>query len=326
LELPKPAWPLFDLPLAAHALRRLARAGVEDAIVNLHHLPARLREVLEPWIPEGMRVSWSLEKRILGTGGALLPWRPLLAEGAFFLVNGDTFQDVDLVAMMNQHRKTGAVVTLTLREAAAGAAAPLEVDAAGRVVRFLGARAPGAEPGTPCEFTGTHLLDPTVLLRLPDRPHCINADVHQKLVGFGAPVYGFLTRPEDFWSDLGTPERYLGAHRELLRRGAVPEGCPGQVFAASGRARGGGWVEVPSYLGPDASIGPDCVAGPFAVLGAAARLERGARLSAGVLWAGACLSGEVVGGLIESESGERMTVKLVAEERALPRPPLGPKS
>jgi NDP-sugar pyrophosphorylase family protein len=222
LELPKPAWPLFEVPLAAHVLRRLALAGVEEAIVNLHHLPELLQDALEPWIPEGQRVSWSPEQQILGTGGALLPWRRLLAEGAFFLVNGDTFQELDLAAMAGRHRATGAVATLALRGAAAGTAAPIEVDAEGRIVRFLGARAPGTGPGSPCDFTGVHVLDPAILPHLPDRPHCINADVHQRLVAAGAPLHGFLPPPGDFWSDLGTPGRYLGAHRELFQRRALP--------------------------------------------------------------------------------------------------------
>ncbi len=70
-ELPKPAWPLFDVPLAAHVLRALAGAGVREAVVNLHHLPELLQESLAAWTPPGLRVRWSLEPRILGTGEPL---------------------------------------------------------------------------------------------------------------------------------------------------------------------------------------------------------------------------------------------------------------
>jgi len=306
LELPKPAWPLFEVPLAAHVLRGLARAGVEEAVVNLHHLPERLRAALEPWVPAGLRLSWSPEEPILGTGGALLPWRRFLAEGAFFLANGDTFQELDLAAMAAWHRETGAVATLALRGAAPGTSSPLEVDADGRIVRFLGARAPGAGPGSPCDFTGVHVLAPDILSRLPERPHCINADVHQGLVAAGVPLYGFLSPRGAFWSDLGTPDSYLGAHRELLLRGAVPTGSPGRVFAASGDAPGGGRVEAPSYLGPGAAVGPGCVAGPFAVLGAEARLEGGAEVADAVLWAGARVVGGAVRGAVVGAGGTRL--------------------
>lgn len=306
LELPKPAWPLFDVPLAAHVLRSLAGAGVTQAVVNLHHLPERLREALEPWIPEGLRVRWSFEEVIQGTGGALLPWREFLSEGTFLLANGDTYQELDLSALLRRHRETGAAATLALRPLAPGSAAPIEADAEGRIVRFLGARAPGSGPGTPCEFTGVHALEPELLVRLPERSHCINADVHRHLVAEGAHLQGYFPPHEAFWSDLGIPERYLGAHWELLARGVLPPGVPGRLVSGEEETPEGGRVVGPSYLGAGAVVGPGAAAGPFAVLGAGARVGPGAQVGSSVLWAGASWQSGSLRGSILSPSGRRL--------------------
>ncbi len=306
LERPKPAWPLFGVPLAAHLLRSLAGAGATEVVVNLHHLPDALAAALDPWLPPGVRVQWSPEAAILGTGGALSPWRAFLADGPFLLANGDTYQELDLGALVACHRAGGAVATLTLRPVAPGARAPIEVAPDGRVVRFLAARAPGAGAGLPCDFTGVHVLEPEILGRLPAGPHCINADVHQRLVAEGAVLRGYLGPGESFWSDLGTPERYLGAHRELLDRQRVPAGAPGRLVRTDEVAPGGGWVRAPSFLGPGARVEAGAEAGPYAVLGAGAVVGEGARVAGSVLWEGARVGGEALVGAVISPSGAQL--------------------
>ncbi len=285
--LPKPAWPLFDVPLAARVVALLRDGGVGEVVLNLHHRPDRLRNALEPWLPGGLPVRWSRETEILGTGGALGPWRGWLGRGPFVLANGDTFQEMDLAAMVAFHRGRGALATLSVRPVPPGAHGPLEVAADGRVVRFLDARAPCGGPGRPCAFTGIHVLEPGVLDRVPDGPCCINADVHRRAVAEGEALFGYLPEEGGFWSDLGTPDRYLGSHLALLGLGRVVPPAPGRVWREDGRTADGGRVRAPCYLGPGARVLAGAVAGPGAVLGAGAVVEGGAELVDAVVWAGA---------------------------------------
>ncbi|MFN3486278.1 MAG: NDP-sugar synthase, partial [Planctomycetota bacterium] len=64
---------------------------------------------------------------------------------------------------------------------------------------------------------GTYLLDPAVLRGWPGgRPLSIEREVFPALIAEGRRVYGF---PGDaYWLDLGTPEKYLQAHFDLLER------------------------------------------------------------------------------------------------------------
>ena len=303
-ERPKPSWPLFDVPLAAHVLHALGAAGVDDAVVNLHHLPEVLRQELASWVPPKMTLHWSLEEQILGTGGALGPWREHLGGETFFLANADTYQELDLAAVAAYHRERGAVATLVLRPLPPAQDGPIEVDDDGAIVRFLGRRRPGARPGRPCEFSGVHLLEPEVLRSVPDAPCCINAEVHTALVARGALLAGYLPPPEGFWSDLGTPRRYLQAHVGLLTRGRVPELAPGRVLPAGEHAVGEGTVLGPSYLGPGARVEAGAVVGPAAVLGRGAVAGARSRVVRSVLWKGAEASpGEVIADQVRSASG-----------------------
>ncbi|MBI5014308.1 MAG: NDP-sugar synthase [Deltaproteobacteria bacterium] len=306
-ELPKPAWPLFDVPLAAHVLRTLAGARVREVVVNLHHLPDRLRAALTPWIPGGVTVHWSPEDPILGTGGALTPWRNHLARGPFFLCNADTYQEIDLGEMAAFHQQRHATATLAVRPLPPGQRGPIEIDGDGRIVRFLGSGVPGTAAGTPCEFTGIHLLEPGVLADLPDRPCCINADVHAPRAARGERLFGYVPPADSFWSDLGTPHRYLAAHHAFLSRGRLPPGTPGHLVVEDGAAEGGGRVFAPSYLGPGARVAAGACAGPYAVLGSGVSLEGPTRVGESVVWAGAKVDGEEVRRAVVSPSGVRLS-------------------
>jgi mannose-1-phosphate guanylyltransferase len=301
LKIPKPAWPLFDLPLASHALFALAGAGAKRVVVNLHHLPGELRAILEPAAPPGLDLHWSFEPEILGTGGALLPWAERLGEGPFWLVNGDTYRDFDLSELACFHEERNALATLSLaplpREAQDSRRAPIEIDETGRIVRFLGATAPGTSGnGLPCDFTGVHLLEPGVLRAaeaVGAKSFCINADVHKRLVAEGKPLYGFLPGSGSFWSDLGTPERYLAAHRELLQAGKIPPRAPGRFVAADEETPEGGSIFAPSFLGAGARVERDATVGPLAVLGAGSAAQTGARVRDAVVWPSARVSSPI---------------------------------
>jgi MurNAc alpha-1-phosphate uridylyltransferase len=87
-QLPKPLVEIGGRPLLDHAIDRLAAAGVERVVVNVHykgemivrHLAARLRP----------RIEISVEDELLETGGGIVKALPLLDE-TFFVVNADVF-------------------------------------------------------------------------------------------------------------------------------------------------------------------------------------------------------------------------------------------
>ena len=286
LERPKPAWPFFDVPVAAWVVGMLSAAGVRRVVLNRHHLGEALQQALEPWIPGGLRLDWSPEPRLLGTGGALVPWREALSGGPFFLANADTVQELDLAALARAHRARGALVTLSVAEAPPGGDAPLEVDDSGRVVRLLDARSPGSRPGRPCAFTGVHLLEPEILAHLPDPPFCIVADVHRALVARGAPVYAHRLEGGAFWSDLGTPSRYVSAHVEFMARHGAPGAAAGRQVEGGARA-GDGRVIGPAFLGEGCRLGVGARVGPGVVVGRGSEVAAGARVERAVLWPGA---------------------------------------
>src|SRR5688500_12168354 len=79
----KPALPVLNRPLLHFTLEALARAGVREVAINTHHLPRTVRAAVGSSC--GLRVHWSHEPTILGTGGGPRAARRFLGDEPFLL-------------------------------------------------------------------------------------------------------------------------------------------------------------------------------------------------------------------------------------------------
>ena len=144
----KPAIPVAGEPMIRRIAAWLVSRGVDDLVLNLHHLPETLTASLGDGRDLGARVRYSWEQpRILGSAGGPRLARAIVGADTFLIVNGDTLTDVDLSQLAETHAASGALVTLALvpnREFLRYGGVQLDAD--GRVTGFVrrGAAAEGS--------------------------------------------------------------------------------------------------------------------------------------------------------------------------------------
>lgn len=93
---PKPLLPVAGVPLIERQIEALARGGVRDVVINLHHLGEQIEAHLGDGSRLGVRIRYSWEDRKLETGGGLLQALPLLGDGPIWLLNGDVLMDLPI--------------------------------------------------------------------------------------------------------------------------------------------------------------------------------------------------------------------------------------
>ena len=299
-RVPKPAAPVGGVPLVQWALALLAGAGVRRVVVNTHHLAGEMagaaRRAAEA---VGVALEVSHEPAIAGTGGALREARRFLSAADELLVlNGDVLFDVDLAAALAAHRRSGALASMVLMPMPAGATYnAVEVDRAGLVRRIARDFGPGGEGLAPFHFSGVHVMSRAVLDAVPAEP--FESDVNRKV--YPALMERGQLRAqvvEGYWNDLGTPERYLAANRDLLA-GKVPLGRfqgadPYQglverergLWVAPGAVTDGAVLRGPVLIRSGAGAEAGAEVGPGVVLGEGAWVEKGAAVRDAVIWAG----------------------------------------
>src|ERR1700686_979166 len=100
----KPALPVLGKPLVGYVAEYLAKYGIEDVLVNLHHQPESVRGALGDGSQFGARLQYIDEPGILGTSGAMDNARHFLEGDTFIVVNGKLITDLDLKAALETHR------------------------------------------------------------------------------------------------------------------------------------------------------------------------------------------------------------------------------
>jgi len=195
--------PLLDIWLDA-----LAAAGVDEVLVNLHHLPEIVHVHLAGHTaPPAVRTV--LEPELLGSAGTLLANRDWVQDEEMFLAcYADNLTDFSLTDLVCEHRKYRPVATLTaFRSANPSAGGVLETDSVGWLTRF--AEKP-SQPVSDMVNAGVYAFAPEVLDEIDSvPPQDIGYGLLPRLVGKArvVPVPGYFT-------DIGTPEAYQRARVE----------------------------------------------------------------------------------------------------------------
>lgn len=269
MELPKPAVPLVNRPLVGYTLAAARSIGADRVIINTHWLGERMANIASAEGDRlGLEVAVSHEEQILGTGGVfrLARDRGLLRRAPLLVLNGDVLFDIDLAAVLAQHRASNAAATMVLRPMPPGATYTPVLVEKDRVTR-IGAHGPSDAAGTAHLFTGVHVLSPEALDLLPPGESGIIETVYRPLLDRGAPISAFRT--DAAWLDLGDPAGYLEANLALA----------------------GGAPRLVSRFSPPAPVAPSARTEQAtlvdSIVGDGARVEAGAHLTRCVVWPGA---------------------------------------
>jgi mannose-1-phosphate guanylyltransferase len=195
--------PLLDMWLDA-----FDRAGVNEVLVNLHHLPDVVRHHIAARTgPPAVRTFF--EPELLGSAGTLIANREWVdGEDLFLACYADNLTDFDLRSLVQAHREYDAVATLTVfHSERPWAGGVVEIDAAGAVIGFV---EKPTNPVSDLTNAGMYAFHPSVLDEIDGvPPKDIGFDLLPRLVGRAQAVL-----VEGYFRDIGTTDAYRRAREE----------------------------------------------------------------------------------------------------------------
>jgi mannose-1-phosphate guanylyltransferase len=211
--LPKCMVPIGDRPLLDIWLDSLADAGVDEALINVHHLPDVVRDHVGG--RNGPPVAHTVyEERLLGSAGTLVAntdW--LVGEELVLVCNADNLTDFDLRSLVAAHRRWAPIATVAVFHAERPTECGIvDVDATGRMTGF------SEKPPNPrgdLANAGMYAFDPRVVDEIEGPPpKDIGYDLLPRLVGRARTV-----EVGGYFRDIGTPEALHRAQHEWSSRG-----------------------------------------------------------------------------------------------------------
>lgn len=214
INLPKPMLPLLNRPFIEYIVRLLKENGINDVILSTGYLPTTFDCLIDNFADLGVKLTCISEDEPLGTCGAVKNIEHLL-EGTFVVFNGDILTDINLSYLIDYHRQKQAIATLALtsvEDPTVYGLVPLNAD--GRVKEFL-EKPSWDEVTTDLINAGTYILEPEVLQYAPTgENYSFERGLFPVILEKGLPLYGFPSSA--YWLDMGSPEKYLRAHYDLL--------------------------------------------------------------------------------------------------------------
>jgi NDP-sugar pyrophosphorylase family protein len=219
-SLPKPLLPLAGVPLLGHVARRLAEAGADEVLINLHYRAEQIQSYLAG-LDMGLPVRSRLEPVLSGPAGALRLFQAELQRYDVVLVSsGDVIVGESLSRLVAAHiARPGPFTFGCTRVTGARRYGVLDIDDADNIT---GAREKPDVPDNEPHWVsaGVYCLDPWVIDRItPGVVQDYARDLAPALLRDGHRVGGY--RLTGYWRDIGTPEA-LDAAEEDVAKGRVP--------------------------------------------------------------------------------------------------------
>lgn len=218
LNTPKPIVPIGNQPFLLRQIDLLKKVGITDIILSLNYQPSAIEQVLGDGSDFGVRLSYLIEPAPLGTAGAY-KFAEQFLNATTIVLNGDILTDIDLKTVVDQHQTLNSAATIVLTPVENPAAYGLvETSADSEVLSFLEKPKEDEISGININTinAGIYVFEPDILGFIPKgEKYSFEYQLFPDLLKRKEAFHGFVAR-DNYWLDIGTPERYLQSHYDLM--------------------------------------------------------------------------------------------------------------
>lgn len=312
-NVPKPMVPVINQPVMSHIIALLARHGFTDICCNTHYLAEQIEAYFAQNPPAGVTMQFNREAELLGTAGGVkrvAEERGFFDNEPFLVIGGDDLTAVDLTAMLEFHKSSGALATIALTQVSDPSQfgvvllEDMNDPHGGAIKRFVEKPPRGTAPSNLVN-TGIYLFQPEILDAIPTGQfYDFGKQVFPEILEAGKTFVGYKT--EDYWRDVGNLREYRECHEDFfkgdLKVDLMPEADESGCWIGEGcQIHPTATIEGPCIIGPRCIIGPGATIRENSVLDDDCVIGAGSTVAHSILWSrsrvepGTHLEGCIVG-------------------------------
>lgn len=205
--------PIAGRPLLDYWITALCQTGVQEVLINTHHLADQVRAYIQRIHAQGtIHLQETYEPQLLGSAGTLAA-NPHFADETdeIIIIYADNLSTVDLSALLNFHRQHTDPATLLLFHAPNPRACGIaQLDEDQRIIHF---EEKPAQPIGDLANAGVYVLDANLYREIAAlQAFDFGFEILPKLVG---RMRGWTTE-NSYHRDMGTYVAYLQAQRDVV--------------------------------------------------------------------------------------------------------------
>lgn len=285
-DLPKPMVPIMGKPLLERNIENLKRFGINEIVLSTCYKPSKIRKYFGDGSRLGVKISYICEDKPLGTAGAIKNAEKFL-DDTFIVFNADILSDFDISEMLSFHRKKGALATIAVTQLDNPSAyGVIEHDKDGYITAFKEKPKP-SETSSNLINAGIYIFEPELLSEIPaGKAVSIERETYPTLLhkGYKMAVYSRCS----YWLDLGTPVKYLKAHKDILK-GSIKISehdfnKNAQYISKTAKISRNAKIKEPVYIGDNVEISSFANIGPNTVLFSNSTVGTDAKVVESIVW------------------------------------------
>lgn len=189
-------------PFLEHLLKGLKSDGFESVTLCTGYMSKQIIDYFGDGSSFGMKINYSIETDLMGTGGALKRAEHLL-DKEFWVFNGDTIVDIDIKRMAEYHCKHQSQVTMAVVEIQeSDRYGNVEFDQRGKVTGFYEKI---LATGKHFVNAGAYIISKSIINKIPNGFISLERDILPSLVKEDS-LYVFKANR---FIDIGIPETYF---------------------------------------------------------------------------------------------------------------------
>jgi len=219
-KIPKALIKIKEKTLLELVVERLKKFGFNEVIINVHHLGDEIVEFVKRKNNFGIKIDFSREEEILGTGGGLKKAEWFLNGDSPFLVhNVDVLSDIDLGEMYQSHLNSGFLSTLAVKKRETNRY--LLFNKENCLVGWENKKTGEIKIVKKSEglkhlaFSGIQVVSPEIFELMPKKDNFSIIDLYLDLAS--EHKIGLFEHPQNFWIDVGKKET-LDEAREMVEK------------------------------------------------------------------------------------------------------------
>ncbi|MDT8900360.1 sugar phosphate nucleotidyltransferase [Anaeroselena agilis] len=281
-HIPKPMVPILGQPHLKRLISYLSPSGIDEVVVTAGYRGKDIELALGDGSNLGVAIRYVHENTPLGTGGAIKNAEKHF-DGTFLIFNADILSEIDVQAMLRHHKKHDAAVTIAVKQVNNPSQyGVIEYDADYRIRSFKEKPPPG-EASSNWINAGVYVFEPAVLREIPaGLTVSVERETFPALLSQNHKLVAY--RYEGYWLDIGTTDKYLLAHRDILDgKCRTIAGHSGSYISPTATVSPEATVVEPVYIGDKAIVDDKAVIGPHAVLGCSAYVGYGSMVIDSIL-------------------------------------------
>ena len=210
---PKIIVPIGNQPFLARQIELLKTAGITDITLSLSCRFSAIEKSFGDGSDYGVDLKYLVEPRPLGTAGAY-KYAEQFLNSPTIVLNGDILTDINLQDVIDHHNSIATIVLTKVKNP--GAYGLVEVNDNSEVLNFLEKPEHNQINNLNTINAGIYILESKVLNLIPkDEKYSFEYQLFPSLLNTKRKFRAYIAN-DNYWLDIGTPERYLQAHYHLM--------------------------------------------------------------------------------------------------------------